>query len=242
MSTARDILGASIIESILKKIQKCSGNATPDPIIFPRTITFLVSFGVVRFFPVDRKAFVKYIFTLGAFSMLIMLFVRKFGFGSRLDINELTAKKQLIEELVSTIIPRTDTPGAKESGVAEFVIDMICDCTAPKEQQMFLSGLHNLEKYTIKKHQCPFVTCSLVDKIAVLTHFEKHDVYRNPIFNKLKMRLFGEPFIIKLKRLTVEGYCTSLLGATQGLAYDFVPITYESCISLTPGQRAWAIK
>lgn len=190
----------------------------------------------------NRKKFIQYVVAFGGLSLLILLIVRRFSFRNRIDLDELLIKKQLIEELVETIIPRTDTPGAKDAGVADFVIDIVRDCTVPKEQQTFINGLHKLEMYTIQKYKQPFKACGTKDRIAILTYFERHATYRIDVLNKLKRRFFGDSFIEKLKHLTVEGYCTSLLGATQGLAYDFTPMTYEPCIPLTPGQRTWAMR
>ena len=50
----------------------------------------------------------------------------------------------------------------------------------------------------------------------------------------------GTPFVKALKSLTVLGYATSRIGATQALADNQVPGRYRGCIDLAPGQRAWA--
>lgn len=190
----------------------------------------------------NRKKFIQDTAFFGGLSLLAFLVSRKFGFTVRVQPSELGEKKRLIEELVETIIPHTDTPGAKEAGVADFVIDIIQHCTVPQEQKTFINGLRELEEYSYERYGQSFMACSALDRIAVLTHFENQAVYLNPIVNKVKRRLFGQSFILKLKMLAAEGYCTSEKGATQGLVYDFVPITYEPCMTLAPGQRAWALK
>ena len=48
------------------------------------------------------------------------------------------------------------------------------------------------------------------------------------------------PALALLKQLTLLGYFTSEIGASQALAYDPVPGSYRGCIGLNPGQRAWA--
>ncbi len=47
-------------------------------------------------------------------------------------------------------------------------------------------------------------------------------------------------FVKALKSLTVLGYGTSRIGATQALADDQSPGRYRGCIDLAPGQRTWA--
>jgi hypothetical protein len=47
-------------------------------------------------------------------------------------------------------------------------------------------------------------------------------------------------FVQTLKGLTVLGYGSSQIGATQALADDQSPGRYRGCIDLAPGQRTWA--
>ena len=44
-----------------------------------------------------------------------------------------------------------------------------------------------------------------------------------------------------MKQLTLLGYFTSEVGATQALRYVAVPGKYEGCIDYKKGDRAWAI-
>jgi hypothetical protein len=52
-------------------------------------------------------------------------------------------------------------------------------------------------------------------------------------------RLDGAPLGL-LQELTVLGYFSSEIGATQALAYDPLPGAYRGCVDLAPGQKAWA--
>jgi hypothetical protein len=47
-------------------------------------------------------------------------------------------------------------------------------------------------------------------------------------------------FVRILKDLTLVGFFTSRVGATQVLAYQAVPGGYQGCLDLRPGQKAWA--
>ncbi len=47
-------------------------------------------------------------------------------------------------------------------------------------------------------------------------------------------------FVRILKDLTLVGFFTSRIGATQTLAYEAVPGGYRGCLELRPGQKAWA--
>src|SRR5882757_8378861 len=50
------------------------------------------------------------------------------------DLASLEQHRNLIADLAEAIIPATDTPGAKEAGVHDFIIMMIKDCTEVKSQ------------------------------------------------------------------------------------------------------------
>lgn len=158
------------------------------------------------------------------------------------DVSQLHQKKALISEIAEVIIPRTDTPGAKDAQVEDFIIDMIKSCTAPRTQHKFLNGLADLEEYVSKNYNRDFIACSKSEKLEILHYFETKSLYKLKIINKINNKVFGVPFFIMFKQLTVEGYCTSQTGSTKGLAYDYIPGTFASCISLTKNQKSWATK
>jgi len=150
--------------------------------------------------------------------------------------------KDLIGALAETIIPTTDSPGAGETGTDEFIIKMIRDCTERKAQNNFISGLDNLSDYVQNHYKKTFQQCSLSERKAILTHFEMADQPNKGIFGKAERKFMGDPFFITLKKYTVIGYCTSKIGATQALAYDYIPGKYIASVPLTPNQKAWATR
>ena len=50
-------------------------------------------------------------------------------------------EQNLISELAESIIPQTDTPGAKEAKVPEFISMMMEECYPEEHQQHFKQGL-----------------------------------------------------------------------------------------------------
>jgi len=157
-------------------------------------------------------------------------------------LSELNNYKDLLSEMAETIIPRTNTPGAKDAQVGDFIYKMVNDCSDVKSQNKFLYGLQDVEAYCHSKYGQSFIKCSVAEREATLLHFEKKDKSYSGIMGKIQHKFLGTSFFETLKTYTVMGYCTSIQGATQGLAYDLVPGTYEACIPLQPGQRSWATK
>ncbi len=150
--------------------------------------------------------------------------------------------KPLLASLADTIIPPTDTPGAGEAKVEEYIIAMIRDCIDRKTGNKFVDGLKELEHYCHSEYSKPFEQLSLADKNKVLDHFEKKARPFNALVGKAESLYLGSPFFATLKKLTVEGYCTSELGATKGLSYLYIPGHFQGCIPLQPGQKSWATR
>jgi len=150
------------------------------------------------------------------------------------------AYQDLITELAEVIIPATDTPGAKAAGITPFIIRMIEDCTPKKEQNAFIQGLEDLDGYARSRYKRAFILCSEQEKENVAAHFEKRDRPFKGIAGKISHKVLGDSFFIIMKKYTVIGYCTSMQGATRGLAYDYVPGHYAGSVSLRAGQKVWA--
>ena len=81
----------------------------------------------------------------------------------------------LLIHVVDTIIPATDTPGAKELNVHLFVQKMVADCSEKEAQQNFVKGLEALKARSKKKHGKVFDACSTEERIALLKDLEQSE-------------------------------------------------------------------
>lgn len=155
----------------------------------------------------------------------------------------LTKHKELISAIAETIIPVTDSPGAGEAGVGEFIIDFMTNSVSETEANTVISGLKDVEVYCTSNFNKTFELCSTDEKIMTLEHLEDEILFpKSSLPGKIKNKLIGRSFVEIFKELTVIGYCTSEAGATRGLVYVPVPVYYQSCTELKPGQRSWATK
>jgi len=64
-----------------------------------------------------------------------------------------------LDEVADTILPDTDTPGAKAAGVGTFITIMVNDCYSEKEQQVFIDGMSRINELAIKKFGKEFINC-----------------------------------------------------------------------------------
>lgn len=137
-----------------------------------------------------------------------------------------------LDEIGEAIIPTTDTPGAKATKIGEFMQMMVKDTYNAEQQQTFLDGLNYIKKDFKSSNGKNFMDASVDERTE----------YLNGLRAKAANTEEKGPAVIGMLRdLTILGYFTSEIGATQQLRYIEVPGKYEGCIDYKPGDRAYAI-
>lgn len=129
----------------------------------------------------------------------------------------------LVGELAETILPETDTPGAKALGVPEFIDIMVKDCFKAKEQEQFKKGLMTINEQCQAATNSSFLDCSAEERQQFLAANEKKGIQ--------KQNESGEKaFITTLKELVLTGYFTSEYAITELMNYNPLPTKFEGCI------------
>lgn len=142
----------------------------------------------------------------------------------------------LLDEIGETIIPATNTPGAKAANIGAFIAKQVTDCYDDQHQQIFKEGLITLAKQCSEKTGKSFIENDAAKRLAFLNTLDaEQKAYSKEEKNK------NNPHYFKLmKELTLFGYFTSEIGAKQALRYLEVPGRYEGCIPYKKGDKAWA--
>lgn len=141
-----------------------------------------------------------------------------------------------LNEIAETIIPKTDTPGAKDAKVGEFMTVMVKDCYDEKDQKTFLEGMGKLDDASKKKNNKSFMESTPEERKALLIDLDKEA----KDYAKNKKPDDPNHYFSLMKQLTLMGYFTSEPGATKALRYVAVPGRYEGCIPYKKGDKAWA--
>lgn len=138
-----------------------------------------------------------------------------------------------LDELGDTIIPETDTPGAKAVGIGSFMVMMVKDTYDGDSQKEFVEGLNKLRKDFKSANGKDFVGAPAEERLA----------YLNKMNEEFKASgEDGSPKVINMLRdLTVLGYFSSEIGATQALNYVETPGRFDPCIPYSKGDKAYAI-
>lgn len=156
------------------------------------------------------------------------------------DLFFLENSKDLIHSLVETIIPKTDTPGAGELNIHEFVIRMVKECSEVKAQNKFLLGLTEVESYCNSEFDKSFSLCTQSEKIQTMRYMEDRDKLLPGIAGKAQHKFLGRSFFATLKEYTTLGYFTSQPGSSEALRYVPIPGRYIACEKISPSEKAWA--
>lgn len=157
----------------------------------------------------------------------------------KLDVSDLFKQEQvaLLNEVGDTILPATSTPGAKAANVGGFMAVMVQDCYAPEDQKIFLEGITKLNEASDKEFDKSFIQLTPEQRTTLVRALDKEQ--REYMVSKEQ----GAPnhYFRMMKELTLLGYFTSEVGATQALRFVPVPGRYDGCMPYKKGDRAWAV-
>lgn len=143
----------------------------------------------------------------------------------------------LLDEVADTILPTTaKSPGAKAAMVGKFMTVIVNDCYNEKNRNIFYSGIKLLNDDSKKMYGIDFINASAEQKTAFIINLDKE----SKEYQKTKKS--GDPthYFIMMKQLTLLGYFTSEIGATQALRYVPVPGKFDGNLDYKKGDKAWA--
>jgi len=141
-----------------------------------------------------------------------------------------------LDEVAETILPATNTPGAKEAKVGDFMGTIVKDCYEEKDQKIFLEGMQKLNEASKKKNGNYFMDASPQERQELLVELDKEQ----KAYTDKKKTEDPSHYFRLMKELTLWGYFTSEPGATKALRYVQIPGRYEGCIPYKKGEKAWA--
>jgi hypothetical protein len=173
-----------------------------------------------------------------------------------------------LDEIADTILPTTSTPGAKAAKTGELMARMVTDSYSPEDQKIFRAGMVKLDDASKDKNGGKtFMQATPEQRLALLKtvdkeHFDYSEKQRLEGLKKSKEFLTRalqenapttesqqavaateDPpnrYFRMMKELSLLGYFTSEIGATQALRYEESPGKWEPCIPYKPGEKAYA--
>lgn len=135
--------------------------------------------------------------------------------------------EKLLAEIAETIIPPTDTPGAKELNVHHFVLVMVDDCQEKPDR--FASGLKQFDPFTHFYYEKSFAACSRQEREELIAGI----LEQNPVFSRNSKTGHEEvrEFLSLTKQYTIQGYLKSQYVMTEIFPYQLVPGHFTGCVN-----------
>lgn len=161
----------------------------------------------------------------------------------------------LLNAVVDTLLPETDSPGAGAAQVGRFIAGAITECVEPEAQAVFVAGLRRLEADCRAQYGRDFAGLSAEERLDYLTAIDRERWWRET-WNRGQrgFRILARPLVgigppltqvphyfSLLKELAVRGYFTSKEGATMALRHQAIPGEYIGDLPYRKGDRAWSM-
>jgi len=142
-------------------------------------------------------------------------------------------EENLLKEVVATIIPEGEMPGARSLDVHNFIWVMIDDCLPKKKQDSFMNGLKLFTKHVQQLRNTSFSSLTENNRLTVLKDLlNKND--KSGEKNDLRSI---RRFIQAVKYYGTWGFMQSEYIMTEVMPYQLVPGTYGSCEKIDNNKR-----
>lgn len=149
-----------------------------------------------------------------------------------------TPQQALVEELTELVLPATDTPGARQARVVEFVDVILAEWATANDRTLFLNGLADVEARARATGAATFVSAPIADRVSICRELD--DALTAARLATKRWRDGGQAgdrpvdhrgqFWHHLRNLTVAGYYTSEVGYTRERKAVLIPGIYTPCM------------
>lgn len=123
---------------------------------------------------------------------------------NQIDVS--ASQEKLLAEITEILIPKTDTPGAKDLGLHLFVLKMLDDCHRKEEQEEFMEGIKAFEGLEGEQ----------LKQLVLDANSNKPDLAKGV-----------SAFFSITKRRTIDGYLNSKYVMSNLVIWELVPGRYN---------------
>lgn len=127
-------------------------------------------------------------------------------------------QESLLASMTDALIPKTDTPGAKELNIHQFVLRMMDDCYDADAQKKFMAGLGQAQQALADKTGKDAEDCTPAELQAFFEDIAAGKTAA-PAQGEDNLKAFYEPF----RQLTIRGYLGSEYVMTNVFGYQMIP-------------------
>lgn len=136
-------------------------------------------------------------------------------------------QREVVATLAELIIPTTDTPGARTAGVPEFIDLLLAEWAPDDDRAKFLQGIADVDARAKAAFGTDFLGATEAQRASIVGQLDGEvQALRE------KNAVSQDNFFQRFKFLTVYGYCSSEVGATQVLHYEVIPGSFDPCTEI----------
>lgn len=146
--------------------------------------------------------------------------------------------------MAELIIPRTETPGTKETRVDEFIDHILAAWYTDDDRARFLAGLAEVDARSQKLFAKNFVDASSEQQSEILRALGEELAQAVSALTNAPRGYRGETplpqdnFYLMFRQLTLAGYFTSEAGFTAQLHEEIIPGRYDGCVPVQSSNPA----
>ncbi len=175
----------------------------------------------------DRRSALKHLLIIAGGVTLIPSCLQKENSTTSIHLNNLAIDgndEKLLAELSETIIPATDTPGAKDTYTHLYTLKMVDDCRTKEEQKKFEKGLKAFHKFARDRSNQPFTALTPADREQLIQKIQNREDVPEDVLT----------FYNTVKGLTIQGYLSSKFYLSKVQVYELTPGRFKGCVRPQP--------
>ncbi|MEQ8471955.1 MAG: gluconate 2-dehydrogenase subunit 3 family protein [Marinoscillum sp.] len=147
-----------------------------------------------------------------------------------------------VEALSEAILPKTDTPGAVELGVPQFLDSFVGEVMTQQDRESYFKELDQFFQLCKTSQGEQLYQCDEQQKKAFLDEQNAQNKIKYPgIWGADMVKADTRNFFGKFKDTLVWVFFTTEVGGEQLLAYDPVPGSYTGCTTISENTRSWSL-
>jgi hypothetical protein len=173
---------------------------------------------------INRRTAIRQLFIISAGAAILPACVNdkkpKASAFSNLPIT--TKDEDMMEALAATIIPTTDTPGAKEVAAHRFALRMVNDLGKKEQREQFVRGLKQFQDKVQRQYGKAYEKCTAQEQEKIVAAaIAAKDASDDAAF-----------FFDTFKHLTIQAFTSSEYFLTKVEIYKLVPGKYISSVKV----------
>src|SRR5260370_14437143 len=144
-----------------------------------------------------------------------------------------------LNDVADTILPTTDTPGARDAAVGPFIARYSAACYPPAHIALLKSGISDIDAQMQILQSKGFRQANEAAKSSLLAQIDRQ-AKEHARLAEAKPAHNSPHYFTLMKQLTLSGFLTSEPGATRVARYRPIPGRDQRCLPYVKSHTFWS--